>query len=68
MQKVKVGVLAVEPLEPMRFGGGHELLGGVNGVSVDDLDSRVMCEDCQAFGAKTVVQRCLLYTSDAADE
>ena len=65
MQKVKVGVSAVEPLEPVRFGGGHELLGGVNGVSVDDLDSRVMCEDCQAYGAKTVVQR---FTSDKFDK
>ena len=65
MQKVKVGVSAVEPLEPVRFGGGHELLGGVNGVSVDDLDSRVMCEDCQAYGAKTVVQR---FTSDQFDK
>ena len=61
MQKVKVGVSAMEPLEPVRLAGGQELVEGINGVSADDFDDRVMCEDCQAYGSKTVVQR---FTSD----
>ena len=68
MEKVKVGLvadLAMEPLEPQKLAGGGMGLDGFLGSNVGKDDDRVLCEDCQAYGSKTVVQR---FTSDQFDK